>query len=120
MRTGAGSALTAFLASTLIGVQVAAAADAADSPPAEPWLAPSVTYDGSVLGNLDGGAQRRGAYVGNLHLKALANGDAIDFEGTSAFVDVINIHGGHPTRLVGDAQGTTNIEGPAGTQVEEL
>ena len=87
---------------------------------AAPWLAPASTYDGTALADLRGGARRGSVYVGNLHLKATASGDAIGLGGASAFVDVLNVHGGRPSRLVGDAQGTSNIEAPAGTEIEEL
>ena len=84
------------------------------------WLTPALTYDGTVLGNLRGGTHTGSTYVGNLHLKLTAEGDAIGWPGTSAFVDVLTIHGGQPSRLVGDAQGVSNIEGPTGTQIEEI
>jgi len=32
----------------------------------------------------------------------------------------LTLHGGHPSHFVGDAQGASNLEGPTGTQVEEL
>ncbi|MEP7099145.1 MAG: carbohydrate porin [Burkholderiales bacterium] len=86
----------------------------------DPWLAPALVYDGDVFVNLRGGARRGSSYVGNLHLKLTAKGDTIGLPGTSAFVDVLTIHGGRPSRFVGDAQGVSNIEGPPGTQVEEL
>jgi porin len=98
----------------------AGAADAAPVPADASWLMPALSYDGSMLGDLRGGARRGSTYVGNLHLKLTAQGDAIGLPGTSAFADLLTIHGGRPSRLVGDAQGTSNLEGPAGTQVEEL
>jgi porin len=99
---------------------VAAAAPAAEAPASAPSLVPAVTYDGTALANLHGGAQRGAVYVGNLHLKATLNGEAIGLAGTSAFVDALDIQGGRPSRRVGDAQGTSNIEGPAGLEIEEL
>ena len=98
-------------------------AEEPDSAPASaptPWLVPALTYDGGAVGNLQGGARRGSTYVGNLHLKLAAQGDPLRLPGTSAFVDMLTVHGGHPSRLVGDAQGTSNLEGPAGTQIEEL
>ena len=106
----------------LIGAAWAATA-AADPPEAAPparWLTPSITYDGTAVANLRGGARTGRAYVGNLHLKLAVNADAGGIPGTSAFVDVLTIHGGHPSLLAGDAQGISNIEGPAGTHIEEL
>jgi porin len=42
------------------------------------------------------------------------------WRGTSAFVDVRNIHGGHLGELAGDAQGVSNVDGPDGSAVHEL
>ena len=117
LRTGLASSALALAA---LAGNFAFAADAAEPPQSTPWLAPSITYDGTALADLQGGGRRGSTYVGNLHLKANVDGQAIGLAGTSAFIDVLNIHGGHPSRLVGDAQGTSNIEGPGGTQIEEL
>jgi porin len=99
---------------------VAAASEPDAAPDSSGWLTPALTYDGTALGDLRGGARAGSAYVGNLHLKLTAKGDAIGWPGTSAYVDLLNIHGGHPSHFVGDAQGVSNLEGPTGTQVEEL
>lgn len=108
--------LQAFL---LLGtLAVADEAHPADAP--ANWFTPSLTYDAAVLGNMRGGARTGITYAGNLHLKLTALGETIGLPGTDAFVDVLTIHGGHPSRFAGDAQGVSNLEGPAGTQVEEL
>ena len=86
----------------------------------ENWLTPGLTYDGTALRNLHGGARTGTTYVGNLHLKLTATGEAIGWPGTSAYAEVLTLHGGHPSHFVGDAQGASNLEGPTGTQVEEL
>ena len=106
--------------SMLLSLPMLATAQPPPESAATNWLSPALTYDGTVLGNLRGGARRGSAYVGNLHLRATAQGDGIGWLGTTAYLDVLNIHGGRPSRLVGDAQGTSNLEGPTGTQVEEL
>jgi porin len=99
----------------------AAAADEQPPAPASPRaLTPTFTYDGSALANLHGGARTGTTYVGNLHLKLTVQGDALGMPGTTAFIDVLSIHGGHPSRFAGDAQGVSNLEGPDGVQVEEL
>jgi porin len=84
------------------------------------WLTPALTYDGTALHALRGGARTGTTYVGNLHLKLSASGEPIGWAGTSAYAELLTIHGGHPSHLVGDAQGVSNLEGPSGTQVEEL
>ena len=83
------------------------------------WLTPALVYDGSALANVRGGARSGSTYGGGLHLKLTARGDGLGWPGASAFVDVLTIRGGRPSRLVGDAQGTDNLEGPSGTLVEE-
>jgi porin len=105
----------------MMGLGQQALADAAEpaGSAAGTWLTPALVYDGSALANLQGGARTGRTYGGDLHLKVAARGDGIGLPGTSAFVDVLTIHGGRPSRLVGDAQGTNNLEGPSGTQVEE-
>ena len=97
----------------------AAAADEDASAPSA--VTPSLVYDGAATEVLHGGAQRGGAYTGSLHLRLLAKAPASsDWAGTSALVDVRTLHGGHPSALVGDAQGVSNIEGPHGTDIHEL
>jgi porin len=105
----------------LVPLALPAFAEGIDSAPAPAsWLTPALTYDGSALSNMRGGARTGSTYVGNLHLKLTAQVDPFGLPGTSIFADLLTIHGGHPSRLVGDAQGTSNLEGPTGTQVEEL
>ena len=110
---------TAWVSTALLSAGVACA-QAPTPADATRWLTPALTYDGTAVAALRGGLRRGSTYVGNLHLKLTAKGDLIGWPGASAFADVLTIHGGRPSRLVGDAQGVSNIEGPAGTQVEEL
>lgn len=119
---GPESASLAWVGRFVAGTLLAALANAcvADEPAAPGWLTPSLTYDGSLLGNLQGGLQTGAAYVGNLHLKLGAKGASIGLPGWSASADLLTVHGGYPSGLVGDAQGVTNLQGPTGTQVEEL
>ena len=83
-------------------------------------LSPGLTYDGAVVGTARGGLQTGTAYVGNLHLKLTATGDALGWPGLSGFVDLLTIHGSRPSQFVGDVQGVSSIEGATGTHVEEL
>jgi porin len=98
----------------------AGAADAEPTRASASWLVPALSYDGAALANVHGGLRTGGAYVGNLHLKLTTRDDAIGWPGTSTFLDVLSIHGGQPGSLVGDAQGASSLEGPTGTQIEEL
>lgn len=114
-------AAAVLLLAALVDSALAQPAPPGVTPDADSFLTPALVYDGDVVADLRGGAHReKSTYVGNLHLKLTAKGEAIGLPGNSAFVDVLTIHGGRPSRLVGDAQGVSNIDGPTGTQIEEL
>ena len=100
--------------------RVAYAEGADESSLSASWLTPMLSYDADVASNLAGGLHRGLAYLGNVHVKLSANGTSLEWPGTSAFVDLLQIHGGQPSRLVGDAMGVSNIAGPAGAEIEEL
>jgi porin len=108
------------LVGLLAQLSLASADESTPTVPAAKAFSPALTYDGSVLSDLRGGAQTGTTYLGNLHLKLTVEGDALGLSGTSAYVDLLNIHGGHPVNLVGDAQGTNNTAGPNGSEIEEL
>ena len=95
-----------------------AAADGSNAD--ERTLVPSLSYDAdaaAVRGGLSDGA----TYTGLLHLRLRwIVPTASTWRGTSAFIDVRNIHGGHVSELAGDAQGVSNIDGPDGSAVHEL
>lgn len=95
------------------------AADASNAD--ERTLVPSLSYDGDV-GDVTQGGQHPGAvYTGLLHLRLRwIVPTASAWRGTSAFLDVRNIHGGHLSALAGDAQGVSNLDGPDGSAVHEL
>jgi porin len=80
----------------------------------------SVIYDGEGLVNVSGGARTGAAYVGNLHLQLTVDGERLlGWNGATLFVNGLGTHGGHPSSLVGDAQGVSNLEAPAGWQLYE-
>lgn len=109
-------------AAAAIALQIpsAIAGDAKDAPDDTRLLSPSLTYDGTAVSNVHGGLRTGATYVGNLHLKLTAELASIGLPGTSAYADLLNLHGGRPEALVGDAQGVSNLAGPNGTQIEEL
>lgn len=84
------------------------------------FLSAALSYDGTLVSNASGGLRTGSTYLGNLHLKLTADGSSIGRPGTSGFLDILTIHGGHPSLLVGDAQGVNSFAGPDGTQLEEL
>ena len=83
-------------------------------------LVPSLSYDSdaaAVRGGQDDGA----TYTGLLHLRLRwIVPTASAWRGTSAFIDVRNIQGGHVSELAGDAQGVSNVDGPDGSAIHEL
>ena len=109
----------ALAACALVWSIQAAAADASNAD--ERTLVPSLSYDGDV-GTVTQGGQSQGAvYTGLLHLRLRwIVPTASTWRGTSAFLDVRNIDGGHLSGLAGDAQGVSNLDGPDGSAVHEL
>ena len=59
-------------------------------------------------------------YVGTLHLQLTIDGERLlGWRGMTFFLNALGTHGGHPSRLVGDAQGVSNLEAPGGGQLYE-
>lgn len=77
-------------------------------------------YTGELVGVPRGGAERGAAYTGaaagqvTLLLQPL-----VGWRGARVFVFVLGTHGRTPDRLVGDAQGVSNIAATAGVRLEE-
>ena len=70
-------------------------------------------YIAEVIGPVAGGLRREAAYVGNVGLTAtLRLGPLVGWRGATAFAYGLGSHGGAPSALIGDAQGTSNIEAP--------
>ena len=69
----------------------------------------ALIYDGSVVANVSGGARRGDAYVGNLRLQVALDGKRLfHAPGWTAFLQLLSIHGGQPSNLIGDAQGVNS------------
>lgn len=80
----------------------------------------SAVYDGEGLVNASGGVRRGAAYLGTLRLQLTIDGERLlGWPGVTIFLHGLETHGGHPSRLVGDAQGVSNLEAPAGWQLYE-
>jgi porin len=80
----------------------------------------SAVYDGEGLVNASGGIRTGAVYVGTLHLQLTVDGERLlGWRGATFFLDGLGTHGGHPSRLVGDAQGVSNLEAPGGGQLYE-
>lgn len=101
-----------WLGPVLLGAQ-------AQSPP-DRGVALSLVYDGEGVVNAAGGIRRGSAYVGDLHLQLSLDADRLlGWAGATFFFHGLETHGGHPSRLVGDAQGVSNLEAPGGWQLYE-
>ncbi len=80
----------------------------------------SAVYDGEGIVNASGGIRTGAVYVGALHLQLTVDGERLlGWLGATFFLDGLGTHGGHPSRLVGDAQGVSNLEAPGGGQLYE-
>lgn len=81
----------------------------------------SAVYDGEGLVNTTGGVRAGSVYLGNLHLQLTVHADRLlGWPGLTLFLHGLETHGGYPSRLVGDAQGVSNLEAPGGWQLYEV
>jgi porin len=68
-------------------------------------------YTGDVFSNLSGGRRNGTFYLHAIDLTATAGTERLGgWRGGTLFLDGLNVRGSSPTRLVGDAQGVSNIE----------
>jgi len=80
----------------------------------------SAVYDGEGLVNATGGTRTGAVYVGSLHLQLTVDGERLlGWRGLTLFLNGLVTHGAHPSDLVGDAQGVSNLEAPGGGQLYE-
>jgi porin len=83
-------------------------------------LTPVLTYEGDVATNASGGERRGSTYSGILHMQFDVDGDRLaGLPGLSAHFDGLWINGGQPSKLVGDAQGVSNIAAPDAVRLYE-
>jgi len=109
-----------FLLAACVTIGSASSVAADGSNADERTLVPTLSYDGDAAA-VQGGKNDGATYTGLLHLRLRwIVPTASAWRGTSAFVDVRNIHGGHVSELAGDAQGVGNVDGPDGSAVHEL
>jgi porin len=114
----------------LVAAALALGADCAASSPVTPMddgsasgglrqladhgIQPAIVYDGAAFADLAGGLRRGTTYLGTLRLQLTLDGARLaGMPGMTLFVEGMNIHGGHPSRFAGDAQGVSSLEGPA-------
>jgi porin len=125
------AATAAWLAPGLVAAQGENLSPKADLAAASAWEALlrdaaargvglSIVYDGEGLVNATGGVRTGAVYVGDLHLQLTVDGERLlGWHGMTFFLNGLGTHGGHPSDLVGDAQGVSNLEAPAGWQLYE-
>jgi porin len=120
MRFSTSTTRWRFLLAACVAIGSGGSVAADGSNADERTLVPSLSYDGDAAA-VQGGKNDGATYTGLLHLRLrwIVPG-ASAWRGTSAFVDVRNIHGGHVSELAGDAQGVSNVDGPDGSAVHEL
>jgi porin len=83
-------------------------------------VAVSMVYDGEGVVNAAGGQRTGSVYVGNLHLMLTVDAASLmGLQGATLFLNGLVTHGGHPSDLVGDAQGVSNLEAPPRAQLYE-
>jgi len=116
------AAAAAVTAATLLGAPTSRADEWRDAKDAlsRKGISPSLAYIGDVAATVSGGARRGAVYVGNLHLQlALDGATLLGLPGVTGFLDGLDIEGSQPSNLSGDAQGISNIAGPAGFKLYE-
>jgi porin len=80
----------------------------------------NVVYGGTAFSDLAGGIRSGETYSGNLELNLSLDGDRLLRKpGLTVFLDVLWIHGGQPSALVGDAQGVSNLSAPSKVTLNE-
>src|SRR6266852_5504285 len=86
----------------------------------QPTVVPALVYDGAAFADLAGGLRRGATYLGTLRFQLTVDGSRLaGVPGMPLFVAGLNIHGGHPSSFAGDAQGASNLEGPARSMLYE-
>src|SRR5258706_3130621 len=92
----------------------------ADDPATQPAVVTALVYDGDAFADLAGGLRRGTTYLGTLRFQLTADGSRLaGVPGMTLYVEGLNIHGGHPSSFAGDAQGVSNLEGPARSMLYE-
>jgi len=85
-----------------------------------PGIVLESSFTGEILSNLSGGRHRGTVSLGELDATATVNLDALcDQRGGTLFLYGLGTHGGSPSKLVGDAQGVSNIEAPDAVRLYE-
>lgn len=78
------------------------------------------SYTGELVGDVSGGARRGVVFTGMVGTQATLDlHRLIGWSGASAFIYVLDTHGGAPSGLVGDVQGVSDLEAPPAVRLEE-
>lgn len=80
----------------------------------------SLVYDGEGWVAAHGGDRTGKVYVGNFHMMLTVDASRLlGWMGATFFFNGLVTHGGHPSDLVGDTQGVSNLDAPPGAQLYE-
>src|SRR5262249_60449878 len=87
---------------------------------AQVGIAASLVYDGQGVVNASGGQRTGSVYLGNFHMMLTLDGDRLlGWPGATLFLNGLVNHRGHPSDLVGDAQGVRKLGAPPGAQLSQ-
>ena len=110
----------AFLGFVLSVSAIADESSAANDVVVPSGLKPGLIYDGAAFANLRGGARSGGTYTSNLNLQLNVDAAALfGLRDTIAYVDVLWLQGGLPSKFIGDAQGVSSISAPNAVKLYE-
>ncbi len=83
-------------------------------------IAVSLVYDGEGFVNTHGGERTGSVYLGTFQMMLTLDASRLlSWPGATFFFNGLVTHGGHPSDLVGDAQGVSNMEAPPRAQLYE-
>jgi porin len=100
--------------------------DAQTAPPSDsasraPALLLTASYEADAVANVRGGARRGSTYLDVTSVQLTFDLARIArWSGATAYLYALRTHGGMPTEIVGDLQGTSNLQAPPALRIEEL
>jgi porin len=87
---------------------------------ARPAISTVASYTGELVADVAGATRRGAAFVGAASVQlTVFPRQIVRWPGAQIYVLLQHTHGGAPSRLVGDVQGTSNLEAPPGMRLEE-
>jgi porin len=91
-----------------------------DSAPPAPAVLPAASYVADAVANVRGGARRASTYLDETGVQLTFDLARIArWSGATAYLFAMRTHGGMPTEIVGDLQGTSSLQAPSAVRIEE-